>query len=242
MDHRGALKKSSEPHSSSSELANGEVRHGIKPGGSAHRVSAQEKNRFLELLKKKGTRERQYLFRLMETPLTGSARKANRNQHGEDSTLVQALEKVFGEDQPTLLTAIYTKELKRGVFGVIDDRVVVEKAREGLPFAEFERLARLLDLTVPEQAALFSITERTMARRIAERGTLHSLESERLVLLQKLAEHGVEVFEDIGKFNRWLRRSLPMLGDRSPLQYLDMTTGFVVVEQVLGRLAHGVYS
>ena len=132
--------------------------------------------------------------------------------------------------------------LNRGVFGVIDDRVVVEKAREGLPFAEFERLAGLLELTAQEQAALLSITERTMARRVAEHGTLHPLESERLVLLQKLAEYGVEVFEEAGKFNRWLRRPLPLLGDKSPLQYLDMSTGFVVVEQVLGRLAYGVYS
>ena len=132
--------------------------------------------------------------------------------------------------------------LKRGVFGVIDDRVVVEKAREGVPFAEFERLAGLLELNAQEQAALLSITERTMARRVAEHGTLHALESERLVLLQKLAEYGVEVFEDAGKFNRWLRRPLPLLGGKSPLQYLDMSTGFVVVEQVLGRLAHGVYS
>lgn len=133
-------------------------------------------------------------------------------------------------------------DLKRGIFGVIDDRVVVEKAREGLPFAEFARLAGLLDLNIHEQAALLSITERTMARRIADRGTLHPLESERLVLLQKLAEYGVEVFEDAGKFNRWMRRPLALLGGKSPLQYLDMSTGFVVVEQVLGRLAHGVYS
>lgn len=144
------------------------------------------------------------------------------------------------------LSAIPTPEfisaLKRGVFGVIDDRVVVEKAREGLPFAEFERLAGVLELNTQEQAAILSINERTMARRIAERGNLHPLESERLVLLQKLAEYGVEVFEDVGKFNRWLRRPLPLLGGKSPLQYLDMSTGFVVVEQVLGRLAHGVYS
>jgi putative toxin-antitoxin system antitoxin component (TIGR02293 family) len=132
--------------------------------------------------------------------------------------------------------------LNRGVFGVIDDRVVVEKAREGLAFAEFERLAGLLELTAQEQAALLSMTERTLARRVAEHGTLHPLESERLVLLQKLAEYGVEVFEDAGKFNRWLRRPLPLLGGKSPLQYLDMSTGFVVVEQVLGRLANGVYS
>ena len=146
-------------------------------------------------------------------------------------------EKVAGRD-----TFHAEPSLKRSVFGVIDDRVVVEKAREGVPFAEFERLAGHLELSAPEQAALLSITERTMARRIAAHGTLHPLESERLVLLQKLAECGVEVFEDAGKFNRWLRRPLPLLGGKSPLQYLDMSTGFVVVEQVLGRLAHGVYS
>ncbi|WP_229755415.1 type II RES/Xre toxin-antitoxin system antitoxin [Hymenobacter cavernae] len=132
--------------------------------------------------------------------------------------------------------------LNRGIFGVIDDRVVVDKAREGIAFTEFQRLAALLELTIPEQAGLLSVTERTMARRIAEHSTLNTLESERLVLLQKLAEHGVDVFEEQGKFNRWLRRPLRVLDDRSPLAYLDMTTGFVVVDQLLGRLEYGVYS
>jgi putative toxin-antitoxin system antitoxin component (TIGR02293 family) len=57
-----------------------------------------------------------------------------------------------------------------------------------------------------------------------------------------LDKHGVEVFEDQGKFNRWLRRPLPLLQQQSPLQLLDTVTGFRVVDQLLGRIAYGVYS
>lgn len=230
------MKKSGAAQGPALEIVGNTVSRGVSQAEHGHRMTALEKTRFLNLLKQKSKPERQRLFHLMESPL--AAPKAKFIALQAASALAQAV----GENKPKLRRAVPARELKRGVFGVIDDRTVVEKARAGLPFAEFERLARLLDLTVPEQAVLLSITERTMARRIAERGTLHPLESERLVLLQKLAEYGEEVFEDAGKFNRWLRRPLALLGDKSPLQYLDMSTGFVVVEQVLGRLAHGVYS
>jgi putative toxin-antitoxin system antitoxin component (TIGR02293 family) len=200
-----------------------------------HRISPQEQAKFLDLFKKQGKSERKVLLQLMQRELEDKLIK-------EFSPAKDTLEEPVALKQKGVAIELKTKELKPGVFGVIDDRVVVEKARQGLPFSEFQRLAELLDLTVLEQAALLSVTERTMARRIVEKGTLHTLDSERLVLLQKLAEHGIEVFEDQGKFNRWLRRPLSLLDGKSPLQYLDMTTGFGIVDHVLGRLEHGVYS
>ena len=64
----------------------------------------------------------------------------------------------------------------------------------------------------------------------------------RELLLQQLAEHGVDVFEDQGKFNRWLRRPLPLLANQSPLDLLDTASGFQVVDELLGRIEYGVYS
>ena len=71
---------------------------------------------------------------------------------------------------------------------------------------------------------------------------LTKAESERLLLLQHLVAHGVDVFEDQGKFNRWLRRPLPLLDGQSPLQLLDTASGFQVVDELLGRIEYGVYS
>lgn len=68
------------------------------------------------------------------------------------------------------------------------------------------------------------------------------IESERLLLLAALAAHGLRVFEDEGKFNCWLRCPLAILDGHSPMQLLDTTTGFQVVDQILGRIEYGVYS
>lgn len=118
---------------------------------------------------------------------------------------------------------------------------LIAQSRSGLSHVEVRRMAALLELTVRELATLLSMNERTMARRLVD-GSLNKVESERLLLLMALAAHGLRVFEDQGKFNRWLRRPLEILEGQSPLQLLDTATGFQVVDQVLGRIEYGVYS
>lgn len=109
------------------------------------------------------------------------------------------------------------------------------------------QLAAKLDMTLHEMALVLATAERTFARQLSAKPSEKTLaftkaQAERLLLLQALTNHGVEVFEDQGKFNRWLRRPLPLLQQQSPLQLLDTVTGFRVVDQLLGRIAYGVYS
>jgi len=118
---------------------------------------------------------------------------------------------------------------------------LIAQSRVGIAHAEVRQVATLLQLSIRELAILLALNERTMARRLVS-GTLNKVESERLLLLQVLAAHGLRVFEDQGKFNRWLRRPLEILEGQSPLQLLDTATGFQVVDQLLGRIEHGVYS
>ncbi len=118
---------------------------------------------------------------------------------------------------------------------------LIAQSRSGIDHTDVRQLATLLELTIRELAMLLSMNERTMARRLIS-GSLNKTESERLLLLKALAAHGLRVFEDQGKFNRWLRRPLEVLEAQSPLQLLDTATGFQVVDQILGRIEYGVYS
>lgn len=118
---------------------------------------------------------------------------------------------------------------------------LIAQSRSGIDHTDVRQLAILLKLTVRELAVLLSMNERTMARRLIS-GSLNKTESERLLLLKALAAHGLRVFEDQGKINRWLRRPLEILEAQSPLQLLDAATGFQVVDQILGRIEYGVYS
>lgn len=119
---------------------------------------------------------------------------------------------------------------------------LIGRARTGLAKTEVREVSRQLDLTMRELAPLLDTTERTLARRLEGQGDLTKSESERLLLLRQLAGHGVDVFEDQGKFNRWLRRPLPLLEGQSPLDLLDTASGFQVVDELLGRIEYGVYS
>jgi putative toxin-antitoxin system antitoxin component (TIGR02293 family) len=118
---------------------------------------------------------------------------------------------------------------------------LIALSRSGIAHAELRQVATLLELTVRELSVLLSVNERTMARRLLT-GSLNKVESERLLLPKALSAHGLRVFEDQGKFNRWLRRPLEILEGQSPLQLLDTATGFQVVDQILGRIEYGVYS
>jgi putative toxin-antitoxin system antitoxin component (TIGR02293 family) len=119
---------------------------------------------------------------------------------------------------------------------------LIGRARARVPKAEVRHVSRPLELTVRELAPILDTTERTLARRLEGAGELGKSESERLLLLRQLAAHGVDVFEDQGKFNRWLRRPLSLLGNQSPLDLLDTASGFQVVDELLGRIEYGVYS
>lgn len=119
---------------------------------------------------------------------------------------------------------------------------LIDRARTGLPTSQLRAIGVRLALPVRELAPLLATTERTLARRLDQAGELNKMESERLLLLQRLMEHGVDVFEDQDKFNRWLRRPLSLLGGQSPLELLDTASGFQVVDELLSRIEYGVYS
>ena len=126
-----------------------------------------------------------------------------------------------------------------------------------LPAEAFKWVVELtnsLGLTAAEMSSILAISTRSFAQRLhaslgakmpdaADAGpSLTKAQSERLLLLKGVAEHGLAVFEDQDKFNRWLRRPLALLQNQSPLQFLDTVTGLRLVDQLLGRIEYGVYS
>lgn len=118
---------------------------------------------------------------------------------------------------------------------------IIARSREGLPGNEGGRIAGLLGITNKEMARLLNQSVATFQRQ-TKSGRLDAATSERLMLLERLAIHGEAVFQDSGKFTRWLRRPLRLLDSREPLDLLDSPTGVQLVEDVLGRIAHGVFS
>ncbi|GAA4462979.1 hypothetical protein GCM10023189_40380 [Nibrella saemangeumensis] len=125
--------------------------------------------------------------------------------------------------------------------GKLSPLQLIDRSRQGLIGTEAGRVAGLLDVSDKEMARLLNQSVATFHRQ-AKLQRLDAATSERLLLLTRLAVYGATVFQDQGKFTRWLRRPLRLLADRSPLDLLDSTTGIQLVEDILGRIEYGVFS
>lgn len=120
---------------------------------------------------------------------------------------------------------------------------LIDRSRQGLVGTEAERVAGMLGVSDKEMARLLNQSVATFHRQTkAGASRLDAATSERLLLLARLATYGADVFQDQGKFTRWLRRPLRLLADQTPLDLIDSGTGIQLIEDILGRIEYGVFS
>jgi putative toxin-antitoxin system antitoxin component (TIGR02293 family) len=123
--------------------------------------------------------------------------------------------------------------------GNTDDLIRILK--RGLPVNSFQKLKDQIGISEKVLAETVNIALRTLARRKAE-GRFQPDESERLMRLSLLFDRAVEVFGDQESARRWFQTSIKALGGKSPLEYADSEIGAREVEDLLGRIEHGVFS
>ncbi|GAB3222001.1 type II RES/Xre toxin-antitoxin system antitoxin [Spirosoma arcticum] len=117
---------------------------------------------------------------------------------------------------------------------------VIDKARQGVFRSEADQVAGMVRLTDIEMARILNMSDRNL-HRIKPNERLSRDASERLLLLTNLLRHGLDVFdEDAETLADWLRSPIRELNSQSPLHLLDTTTGFGLVDDVLGRIEHGI--
>lgn len=63
-----------------------------------------------------------------------------------------------------------------------------------------------------------------------------------MVRLARVAAQASQTLGGKEEAFRWLHQPNPVLGHRTPLSLLDTDNGARKVEEVLGRIEHGVYS
>ncbi len=86
-----------------------------------------------------------------------------------------------------------------------------------------------------------NISPRTFSRRETG-GKLQTDESDRLFRTGRLFDMAIELFEDQALAQKWFTTPKKALGEKSPLAYADTEPGAKEVENLIGRLEHGVYS
>ncbi len=117
---------------------------------------------------------------------------------------------------------------------------VVERIRDGLYFREFAALRNLLD--IPEEALgiYLGMSNATLHRRKKTR-QFSQAESERLVRFTRLFGIAYGVFGDEAATREWLKTENPGTAGESPLSYADTEFGAREVENLLGRIDHGIF-
>jgi putative toxin-antitoxin system antitoxin component (TIGR02293 family) len=116
---------------------------------------------------------------------------------------------------------------------------VRHRIRQGLPYRSLESLRQRLRLSIPEAADVLHMPARTMARRRQAR-KLDPVESDRLYRIARVAGQAVSVFGTEEKATIWLQRPNRALGGERPIRLLDTDVGARQVEDVLGRIEHGI--
>jgi putative toxin-antitoxin system antitoxin component (TIGR02293 family) len=106
---------------------------------------------------------------------------------------------------------------------------------------QLNQLADQLGVTLKELAPLLQLSESTL-HRLRRQTSLAGPTAERVALLQGIVQHGLRVYDgDDMALREWLRYPLGELDGRTALQTLTTIAGFTQVDDVLGRIEHGIF-
>ena len=135
-----------------------------------------------------------------------------------------------------------TKKAKATTYEEIhDNHATAQRVEEGLPVMEVVKFGKQAGYTSDELAKLIQIPARTYARRVADKAKLKVHEGERAVRLMRIFDRAKQLFSTEENVREWLQTKLPALGWRTPMDYAQTEPGAREVENVLGRIEHGVF-
>jgi putative toxin-antitoxin system antitoxin component (TIGR02293 family) len=118
-------------------------------------------------------------------------------------------------------------------------RKAIEK---GLPWKSFDRFVRNIGLPADTVATMIAIRPRTLARRKAE-GRFTSEESDRLLRAARVYAKSLDLFDGDAEAARlWLTDLNTALGGVAPIEFARTEMGAQEVEDLIGRIQHGVFS
>ena len=113
--------------------------------------------------------------------------------------------------------------------------------KEGIPLKNFEQLRKKLEVPEKELCRIVKIPLSTLARR-KKSGQLSFAESERVYRIGRLYDKAMDIFKDPQMACKWFKEPAWALGDITPLEYSDTELGAREVEDLLGRIEHGVFT
>jgi len=118
---------------------------------------------------------------------------------------------------------------------------VISATRLGFTFDDILKFQKTINKGLAGFAYILQISLRTLQRYTPEK-KLNTPQSERLLEVSRMYGHGYEVFGSRKKFNQWMDVPNPALGGVTPFSLLDTRAGLEMVDDLIGRIEHGVLS
>lgn len=113
------------------------------------------------------------------------------------------------------------------------------KIAKGLATSILVTIQSRLQISNSQLSELMMVSTRTLDRRKKE-NSLPPDESERSYRIARLTDRAYQVFEDPDKVARWFSEPNYALGNKKPLDLARTEPGARLVEQLLGRIEHGI--
>jgi putative toxin-antitoxin system antitoxin component (TIGR02293 family) len=118
---------------------------------------------------------------------------------------------------------------------------LIEAITSGLPASLARELAQKMHVTLRDMAGLLRLNPRTFLRRLEDE-RFNLSESERLWEISRLFYRAVNVLESEAGAVHWFQNPIQALGWATPLAYARTVVGLRELDNILGRIEHGVYS
>jgi len=118
----------------------------------------------------------------------------------------------------------------------------VSEVESGMPVTAALSFKEAVRLTNEELAALIGVSIRTLSRWQPDISRLDPVNGDRLLRAARLFSIASEVLEDADAAARWLKSPQRGLAGAIPLELARSDVGARLVETLLGRMEHGVYT
>jgi putative toxin-antitoxin system antitoxin component (TIGR02293 family) len=116
---------------------------------------------------------------------------------------------------------------------------LLARVRDGLPYSALTVVSEQYGIAREVLCRILHLSRRNLLRR-KEQSRLSPEESDRLYRLARVLAHANRVFGDPEESADWVQAPNRALGKQQPLALLDTDLGARQVDDVLGRIEHGI--
>lgn len=117
---------------------------------------------------------------------------------------------------------------------------LISIARNGIQTKYLKTIQKFTSLNDKELSEILPISQRQLVR-YSESHRLNKEITSHLIQIIELFQKGYRLFSK-EKFQLWIRTDNKTLNNNKPIDLLDTSLGIEMIEDIIGRIEHGVYS